>query len=613
MKKRIICFALVLVMTFSLSHVFGSSAEAAESWLWPVPATANMSNHNIGSVYGWRVPPVAGASSYHWAIDIRGNPSMEIVASKSGTVSRGYSNAMGNFVRINHDNTYHTVYQHLSSITVTQGSYVKQGDIIGYMGTTGISAGVHLHFAIASGVNPNWGSDNANGRGSTIDPHPNNISYIYSVQPTTFNDGDFINRTNGSVYRIAGGAPIWVSDWGLFGGIQPYKNISDQQFDSLLKIPRPGTYINVLPEGMIYRFIENAHLYHIRSWDDVGGWQPNVTVDRGRLWAVSSFAPFGRFDSVTAGTGTVNVRGWAVDGYPNQALVPIHVYIGGPAGHQQAEFHNIGVANTHRADVNAAYPGVGNNRGFDRTIQTNKTGTQTVYVYAITSGGAGSDVLLGQRTVNISQTQSPGSTPQPPAATSAPPSASQPPGNNASGSSFRDVPTSFVAFNAIKWANDNGIVTGSNGMFYPNDQMTRAQYAFVLWRYSGRPPATGHNFTDVPSSHIANTAIAWASEKGIVTGSGNRFMPEDNMTRAQMVLMMYRYSRLNNKNLSSNPNALDQFSDRGQVPAAAQEAMRWAVTHGLMTGNAGRLMPNDTITRAQVVLILYRYVNGIGA
>jgi len=181
-------------------------------------------------------------------------------------------------------------------------------------------------------------------------------------------------------------------------------------------------------------------------------------------------------------------------------------------------------------------------------------------------------------------------------------------------SPFRDVPTNFVAFPAIKWANDNGIVTGANGMFLPNDQMTRAQYAFVLWRYSGRPPAnTSARFSDVPATHVASAAIAWANENGIVTGAGNRFMPEAEMTRAQMVLMMYRYSRMNNKDLSSNSNALDRFSDRGEIVPAAQEAMRWAVTHGLITGNAGRLTPNDTITRAQVVLILYRYVNGIGA
>ena len=179
---------------------------------------------------------------------------------------------------------------------------------------------------------------------------------------------------------------------------------------------------------------------------------------------------------------------------------------------------------------------------------------------------------------------------------------------------FADVPNSSPAFNAINWAHSNGLVTGTNdGRFLPEDDMTRAQYAAVLWRYSGRPaPASSGRFADVPSSHVAHTAITWVNENGIVTGVGDRFMPDDKMTREQMVLMMYRYSRLRGRNISSNSNALDSFTDRGEIHAAATEAMRWAVTHSLITGNAGRLLPNDTITRAQVVLILFRYNNTFG-
>jgi len=182
------------------------------------------------------------------------------------------------------------------------------------------------------------------------------------------------------------------------------------------------------------------------------------------------------------------------------------------------------------------------------------------------------------------------------------------------GSVFYDVPNDAVALVAINWAQANGIVTGANGMFYPTDPMTRAQYAFVLWRYSGRPaPRAGGRFSDVSPAHIAYSAITWASENGIVTGTGdNRFMPEDNMTRTQMVLMMYRYSRLRGKSLRADPNSLNSFSDRNQIIPAAQDAMRWGVTNGLITGRDDRLIPNDPVTREQVVLILYRYAHGIG-
>jgi len=184
------------------------------------------------------------------------------------------------------------------------------------------------------------------------------------------------------------------------------------------------------------------------------------------------------------------------------------------------------------------------------------------------------------------------------------------PGIYSSVPAFSDVTSGSVAFTAVNWAHGNNLVTGSGDRFYPNDEMTRSQFALVMHRYAGRPPVSSvGRFIDVPVSMVSYGAITWAHENGIITGSGDRFFPNDKMTRAQMVLMLYRYSRLTGKNLHYNPSALDSFSDRGEVSSIVSEAMRWAVTHGLITGNAGRLMPNNSVTRAQVVLILYRYSN----
>ena len=182
-------------------------------------------------------------------------------------------------------------------------------------------------------------------------------------------------------------------------------------------------------------------------------------------------------------------------------------------------------------------------------------------------------------------------------------------------SPFRDVSEDVTAFPAILWSYNNSIVTGTNdGRFLPKDNMTRDQYALVLWRYMGRPsPGAGRTFVDVPATDIAFNAISWASANGIVTGRGDSFLPKDNMTRAEMVLMMHRVSRLYGKNLSFDPNALNHFADREQIVPAAREAMLWGVTHGLITGRGSNLLPNDPVTREQVVLILYRYVHGIGA
>lgn len=176
---------------------------------------------------------------------------------------------------------------------------------------------------------------------------------------------------------------------------------------------------------------------------------------------------------------------------------------------------------------------------------------------------------------------------------------------------FKDVPTNSPAFTAIYWAHQNGIVTGADGMFLPEDNMTREQYALILYRYEGRPsPGAVGGFPDVEPSRPGYNAVSWAHNNGIVTGLNGRFLPDDNMTRAQMVLMMFRYNNLKRRTSTSNSNALNSFSDRNEVPAPATAAMRWAVTHGLVTGTGdGRLLPNAPITRAQVVLILHRYIN----
>ena len=110
--------------------------------------------------------------------------------------------------------------------------------------------------------------------------------------------------------------------------------------------------------------------------------------------------PIGSLDHLSAENGKINVSGWAFDKDDINAQLDIHVYIGGPAGSSSAEGHSGIKANTSRTDVNDVY-GCGNNHGYSATIKTNKTGSQTVYVYAINVGG-GSNALIGSKTVNIS-------------------------------------------------------------------------------------------------------------------------------------------------------------------------------------------------------------------
>ena len=110
--------------------------------------------------------------------------------------------------------------------------------------------------------------------------------------------------------------------------------------------------------------------------------------------------PQGSFDAAQGGPGTVSVGGWAFDRDVVPAGTSVHVYVGGPAGSADAEGHDLGAATKSRPDVGSAYPGVGDNHGFDTTFNTGKRGSQTVYVYAINQP-SGNNPLIGQRTVLI--------------------------------------------------------------------------------------------------------------------------------------------------------------------------------------------------------------------
>lgn len=125
------------------------------SFAWPVPGHCY-----VTSRFGLRVHPITGVKKTHTGIDIPADSGTPIVAADSGCVTKAavYS-GYGNCVILDHGNGYLTLYGHLSSFAVSEGEKVCQGQVIGYVGSTGISTGPHCHFEI-------WSS------GSRIDPEP---------------------------------------------------------------------------------------------------------------------------------------------------------------------------------------------------------------------------------------------------------------------------------------------------------------------------------------------------------------------------------------------------------------------------------------------------------
>ena len=129
---------------------------------WPLPGYYRLSDD-----YGMRPDPFGRpTTSMHNGIDIPAPAGTPIIAAYDGQVAWSYYNwSAGNWVGIDHGNGVYTVYMHMSKMLVTEGQYVKQGDVIGLVGTTGSSTGNHLHFAVRL-------------NGSYVNPH-NYVSTVY--------------------------------------------------------------------------------------------------------------------------------------------------------------------------------------------------------------------------------------------------------------------------------------------------------------------------------------------------------------------------------------------------------------------------------------------------
>lgn len=103
----------------------------------------------LSSAFGWRSSPFTGARSYHGGIDMACPQGTRIYAAMSGVVSStGFNNTYGNYVILNHHSGYKTLYAHMSAIKAVRGQAVTQDTVIGYVGSTGLSTGAHLHFTV---------------------------------------------------------------------------------------------------------------------------------------------------------------------------------------------------------------------------------------------------------------------------------------------------------------------------------------------------------------------------------------------------------------------------------------------------------------------------------
>ena len=176
--------------------------------------------------------------------------------------------------------------------------------------------------------------------------------------------------------------------------------------------------------------------------------------------------------------------------------------------------------------------------------------------------------------------------------------------------SFADVSSDSYCAGAVKWAVENGVTNGTTAAtFSPNAACTRAQIVTFLWRAAGSPaPKTTVNpFTDVAADAYYAKAVLWAVENGITNGTtATTFSPDAPCTRAQAVTFLFRGAIANGLEAVTLQELISGFSDAASLPGYAVSAMNWALANGIVQGNGGALMPNNTCTRGQIVTFLYR-------
>lgn len=175
---------------------------------------------------------------------------------------------------------------------------------------------------------------------------------------------------------------------------------------------------------------------------------------------------------------------------------------------------------------------------------------------------------------------------------------------------FTDV-TNHWAYSAIKRVYTRGWMVGMDEKtFAPDQQLSRAMLAVILYAMAGEPAVTGESpFTDVPAGCWYTDAIVWAAQNGIVCGFGDgTFRPNEAVTRAQAAVMLYGYAAFTGADVTARAD-LSAYSDAGQIPAWAMDAMQWANARRLIVGrDSSHLVPDGKTTRAEMAAILSAYI-----
>ena len=180
---------------------------------------------------------------------------------------------------------------------------------------------------------------------------------------------------------------------------------------------------------------------------------------------------------------------------------------------------------------------------------------------------------------------------------------------------YPDVQKRAWYYNTVKYVSERNMMMGyDNGKFEPEKNMTRAEFTTILYRIAGAPSMKYEScYSDVADNMFYSQAVTWAKCNGIVSGyDDGTFGPNDEITREQMVTILYRYEKFMNGTLTAVGD-YSHFSDGNKVSNYASEAMKWAVGNELIKGNDnGTLEAKANTTRAVCASIITRYSDKSG-
>lgn len=195
-------------------------------------------------------------------------------------------------------------------------------------------------------------------------------------------------------------------------------------------------------------------------------------------------------------------------------------------------------------------------------------------------------------------------------------------GNNPGGQPGSDQTVELFSDIAGNWAEayitraaERKLVLGYEGKYRPQDSMTRAELVTLLWRAKGSPEAKPSTFTDLTQDWYMD-AIAWAEETGVVNGIGEGlFDPDGHITREQLAAVLHR--------MAGSPTGMEamltglydqQFTDSAKVSSWAKASVYWTYYTEILCGNekldaSGELAPQADATRAQIAVMVIRYLD----